>query len=52
MEKIVLEMKLVSNKNDDELLSDIHFRLQDYEFYHINIQIQKENENYHGNCLQ
>jgi hypothetical protein len=51
MEKIVLEMKIVSSSYDDELLSDIHFRLQEYEFYHINVEIQKLNEKYLGNCL-
>jgi hypothetical protein len=54
MEKIVLEMKIVSSSSTGstgELLSDIHFRLQEYEFFHINIEIQKPNEKYIGNCL-
>ncbi len=50
MEKNVLDMKIVSGFHDDELLSDIHFRLQEFDFHHINVEIQKPNEKYLGNC--
>ncbi len=51
MEKINISIKIVSGSYDDQLLTDIHNKLEEFEFNHIDIEIQKPNEKYSGNCI-
>jgi len=53
LEKALLEIKVISNNNNEDLLEDIYEKLEFFEFHHINVEIQKpEFGHITGSCCE